>query len=226
MTSESPGRSMWIPIAPMVLLICCLTAGERAFADIDTYTIDGQPVLLYKIIQWWYEAPDTQTPWICGHTLACHTRQPVEISFTRDNHCISLRFETEFADLIWPEIGGSGKVRLDLHPIWTDPAYFNANAHALCADRGNHPARLFIEEVNPEQAQQWMRSANDLELMLSGPVRGLADDRVALADSPALLKICPHEVTAGSAPPTMTLTLRHRTTQRVLAIFSLIPADG
>ncbi|MEJ2642106.1 MAG: hypothetical protein P8010_21295 [Desulfosarcinaceae bacterium] len=171
LTREPPGRRRWIRIAPLVLLICCLAAGGRAFADIDTYTIDGQPVLLYKIIQWWYEAPDAQAPWICGRTLACRSRYPVEISFIRDNRHLSLRFETEFADLIWPEIGGSGKVRMDLCPVWSDPAYLNGSAHASCAHLGNGPAQLSIEEVTPEQAQQWMRSADGLELVLSGPVR-------------------------------------------------------
>jgi hypothetical protein len=225
-SSRCPTFLRWLRLAPLALLICCLAVGGRTFADIDTYTIDGQPVLLYKIIQWWYEAPDAQAPWICGRTLACRTRSPVEISFMPDNRRINLRFETDFADLIWPEIAGGGNVRLDLYPIYTDPAYLNGSAHASGADIGNRPARFSVVGVTPEQAQQWIRSADGLELVLSGLVRGLADDRVALADGPALIKSCPQGTASGSAPRAMTLTLRHRPTDRVLAIFSFRPVGG
>ena len=225
-SNRCPSVWRWIGIAPLVLLICGLAIGGRAFADIDTYTIDGQPVLLYKIIQWWYEAPEAQAPWICARTLACRTRHPVEISFSPDDRRISLRFETEFADLIWPEIGGSDKSRLYLYPIWTDPVFLNGGTHASGTDLGNRSFRLSLVGVTPDQAQQWMRLADGLELVLSGPVCGLADDRVALADGPALLKTCPQGAAPGSAPRAMTLTLRHRPTGRILAIFSLQPVGG
>jgi hypothetical protein len=205
------------------LLILCLAVAGPAFADIDTYTIDGQPVLLYKIIQWWYDAPDIQAPWICGRTLTCRTRAPIEVTYSSGNGRLRLDIEAEFAELVWPKIAGSGKVRLHLYPIRTDPAYLNDSARASCSDIGNRPAGLSMEAVTQEQAQRWMRSAADLELVLSGPVLGLMDDRVALVDDAALYKTCPPTALSPSGSRTMTLTLRHRPTRQVLVVFSLQP---
>jgi hypothetical protein len=68
--------------------------------------------------------------------------------------------------------------------------------------------------------------AAGLELVLTGPVRGLADNRIALADDPALIKICPQRASPGATSRAMTLTLRHRPTDRVLAIFAFESAGG
>jgi hypothetical protein len=208
------------------LLILCLAVAGPAFADIDTYTIDGQPVLLYKIIHWWYDAPDAQAPWICGRTLACRTRHPLDITFIPDKSRLIICFETDFAELVWPEIAGSGRVRMALYPTWTDSAYLNDSAPASCPDVANRSAGLSMETVSPEQAQRWMRSAADLEMIFSGPVLGLAEDRVALVDDAALFKACPPTTVSRSGSRAMTLTFRHRFTKQVLVVFSLQPAGS
>jgi hypothetical protein len=123
-----------------------------------------------------------------------------------------------------------------LHPIWMDPAYNQAVVVTSCADTdaGGHPDRLCLEGVTFEQARQWMRLATGLELILTGPVRGLlgVEGRVALVDAPFLIKTCPQRASGrasvGSLPrPTkLTITLRHRPTDRVLAIFACQWAGG
>jgi hypothetical protein len=225
-TCEPAGRRHWFRLAPWISLILCLAVAGPAFADIDTYTIDGQPVLLYKIIQWWYDAPGAQAPWICGRMLACRTQHPLDVTFIPDKSRLNICFETEFAELVWPEIAGSGKVRMDLYPTWTDSAYLNDSAPASCPAVDNRSAGLSMETVSPEQAQRWMRSAADLEMIFSGFVLGLAEDRVALVDDTVLIKTCPPTAVSRSGSRAMTLTLRHRSTKQVLVVFSLQPTGS
>jgi hypothetical protein len=209
-----------------VLPIFCLTATGRAQADLETYTIDGQPVLLYKIIQWWYDAPDAQGPWICGRSLACRTRAPLEISYAADNGRISLGLEAGFAELVWPKIAGSGGSAASFHPLWMDPAYVVAAKVTVCSGLGDGSARLSVGGVTPKQVRLWMQLAAGLELILAGPVCGLMDDRVALVGTPQLIKACPQSSFSKAASKAMTLTLRHRPTDRVLVVFALHPTGG
>jgi hypothetical protein len=220
----------------LAALLLWLAADGRADTDVDTYAVDGQPVLLYKIIQWWYDAPAAQAPWICGRTLTCHTRAPLRVAYTPTGRRLTLHIEAGFAELTWPKIPGERGVPARLHPIWIDPAYLEAAVTVVTsyadADAGGHTARLCLKGVTPVQARQWMSVATGLELVLAGPVRGLIglDGRIALVDDPALIKVCPQRASGraspGSASRAMTLTLRHRPTERVLAIFARQSTGG
>jgi hypothetical protein len=229
---RSAMRGWWTGRLLLATLCIWLGAGRHADADLDTCAVDGQPVLLYKIIQWWHDAPATQAPWICGRTLACRTRAPLRVTYLPSVRRLTLHIEAGFAELVWPELGGKKGVSTRFDPVRIDPAYLDRGVviFGTDAETDGDPARLCLEGVRPQQAKQWIRMAAGLELLLAGPVRGLADSRIALVDSPALDKACPQRASGraspGSTSRAMTLTLRHRPTDRVLAIFASESAGG
>jgi hypothetical protein len=223
-------RWRWTGRLLLTTLCIWLGAGGHAVADIDTYTVDGQPVLLYKIIQWWYDAPVTQAPWICGRALSCRTRTPLRVTYLPSARRLTLHIEAGFAELVWPELPGRRGVSTHLALVRFDRAYLDQSVAISSADAGaeGDSVRLWLVGVRPKQAKQWIRTAAGLELVLTGPVHGLvdADGRVALVDTPFLIKACPQRAPAESTPQTVTLTLRHRPTQGVVAVFALRPASG
>ena len=68
-------------LLPLILSMSVGLAGGVSGATSFAYTIDEQPVLLYKIIQWWYDAPASEAPWVCGRTLACRTVAAIEVTY-------------------------------------------------------------------------------------------------------------------------------------------------
>lgn len=203
-----------------LLLIILSVGGAPCGADINTCTIDGQPVLLYKITQWWYDAPTADSPWICGRTLACRTREAIDIRYAPEGRRLTLRFDKAFAELV-----SAGPAGTALNTSWVNPDYFDAVTAHLCPVPANPLGRLCIDAVRPGQASRLTAMADHLEVILSGPVRGLAGDRIALFHGQGLLKTCPTNTSASKDLQPVTLTLRQRHIDTVLAIFLLQPAD-
>lgn len=223
MTSASKYGLILRHLVTLLALVCFPGAGA---AGIDTCAIDGQPVLLYKIIQWWYDAPASEAPWACGRTLACRTRDPIQITYAQNDRRLTLRFEAAFAELVSAGAPQTGKPSVDLRATGLDPNYFGIITAKLLQDPVNALGRLCFEGVATDQADRLAAMANRLEVVLSGPVCGLVDGRIALTHGQGLLKVCPASASPATESPSVTLILRDRHTAAVLAIFVILPAGA
>lgn len=215
----------------LLLLFSIAGAGPSRAANF-AYTIDDQPVLLYKIIQWWYDAQAADAPWVCGRTLACHTTDPIQITYVQSDRRLSLRFEAGFAELVSAGAPEAGVPSMDLRATGLDPNYFGDVTAKLCPDPACALGRICVEGVAPDQADRLAAMGDRLEVVLAGTVCGLVDGRIALAHGQGLLKVCPASASAATAyqaataSQPVTLALRNRHADAVLAIFVFQPAGG
>lgn len=209
----------------LLLLLLSIAGTVPSHAASFAYTIDDQPVLLYKIIQWWYDAPTSEIPWACGRALSCRTTDPIQITYTLNDRRLTLRFGAGFAELVSAGAPEAGIPAMALRATWLDTNYFHAVTARLYPDPANALGRLSVEGVAPELADRLAAMANRLEVVLSGPVCGLVDGRIALSHGQGLLKGCPASASPATASRPVTLTLRNRYTNTVLAIFAIQPAD-
>lgn len=228
MDAEAHGRGRRggrIGSLALLLLLLFSTAGVVPCRAANfAYSIDGQPVLLYKIIQWWYDAPATEVPWICGRTLACRTMDPIQITFSQADRRLTFRFEAGFAELVSAGAPTTGSLLAGAAIVWLNSDYFDAATTEICPRSANTPGRFCLEAVTRDRADGVVAMAAGLEVVLSGPIRGLLDGRIALGDTEGPLKACPPNGAPATASQPVTLTLRQRASDTVLAIFALQPA--
>lgn len=220
-------RAGWLGILTLLLLLLFSIASVVPSPAANfAYTIDEQPVLLYKIIQWWYDAPAADAPWACGRTLTCRTADPIQITYAQNDRRLSLQFEAGFAELVSAGTPEAGSPSMDLRATWLDPNYFGDVTAKLCPDPGCPLGRLCIEGVASDQAPRLAAMGNHIEVVLAGTVCGLVDGRIALTHGQGLLKVCPASASPATPSRPVTLALRNRDADAVLAIFAIQPAGA
>ena len=202
----------------LICLSLLISFAGGAHCAAETYAIDNQPVLLYKIIQWWYDEPGTGAAWFCGRTLACRSREPIRAVYEPGSRRLTLLVEEGFDDLValgaWDGSGG-------LRAAWLNSAWFDIDLASamIYTRRSDHRWRLVFQGVSVAAAEKAVAMAPEgLCLRLEGPIRGLQDGRIALHDAAHLIQRCPANSRAHRK--SVTVTLSNARTREVLAVFS------
>ncbi len=191
------------------------------------YLIDAQPVLLYKLVNWWYTCLETETQLICGTPLTFQSREEIQVAY--DNQTRQLDFLLPkgvltqlslFKPANFPGNPGSLKLR------WQNPKFFPKNKGTTLS-----PCLTSLDQVS---ATQMPRAEADLikgiehhlTLQIQGSIQGLINHKIALHPMPDqtgnnrpdqdLIRSCSH----GAKP--LSFSIIHGQSLEVLARYEMV----
>lgn len=214
---------------PCLVFGACLALlpGHAATAPgSETCTIDGNQVLLYKIINFWYDCLPEETGQICGTRLHCQSRGEARVGYTPGEKLLEIRVETGFMRLL-AVAGkpGAGAGPGTLNCVMLNRAYFGRGTPAALSESPEETLTFRFYDLDRAHYRKLKRIEKDIAVEVEGPVSGLLDGRIALVKRDGLLKHCPGLALPGGASPSVSVRLVIAKTREVLAVYAVAPGN-
>jgi hypothetical protein len=174
-----------------LLLLCLLLAVQHAFCA-ETYYIDDQPLLLYKVINWWYDSLPAESGRPCGKSIKCRNEGNAGVEYDALKKEVSINIRGGLAGMLLTfktcgDCYGPSRFRC----TWLNRNVFKGGKAAVLVVDSTVVQGFSFSPVEREQAGIIQTMADDLRIELEGVIGGLADGRIALHASDGLLKHCP-----------------------------------
>lgn len=207
----------------IVVVIAVLLAGPEKACAGETYYIDNQRVLLYKIINWWYDCLPEESSQLCGSRIRYENRDNAQIHFNPSRKQLTIWIDGGFADLLSVLKSGDGCVGPShFECVWLNRKYFgNGRAKKIGPPFPDQEAFTFLG-VETTQVNAIRAIQHDLSFVVEGVIGGLMNGKIALHRCGALLKPCPDLDSSKQADSPIIVTLLNSKTKELLAAFRSI----
>lgn len=171
-------------------LLCSLLAVQHAFCA-ETYFIGDQPVLLYKVINWWYDSLPAESGALCGKPIQCRNEGNAGIEYDALKKEVTINIRGGLAGMLLTfKACGDCYGPSRFHCTWLNRNMFKGGDATVVVVDSTVIQGFSFSPVEREQAGIIQTMADDLRFELEGVIGGLADGRVALHASAGLLKHC------------------------------------
>lgn len=201
----------------------CFSATPDIAACSENYYINNSRVLLYKIINWWYDSLPEDSQRLCGELIRCRSERNVQIEYDTDGMKIRFYTKESFADLLSvfkPCEPCWGPSFLQL--TWLNKKYFGHGRYLPSTDRDSHLNSFIFGEIEGIHAEKIQSIVDAIGLELEGAICGLMNGKISLHHSGELLKTCPADGKRQDEDSPITLKIVNFQTEEVLAKFSAI----
>ena len=212
--------------AVFISILCCAhPKPANAQAGREMYYIGTQPVLLYKLINWWYDCPRKEAEYPCGSRIKYIGMGNTRVKYCEETQVLTLSVAGGIAGMLsmLTSCGRcTGPSRLACTGL--NPRYFgNATAVEIT---GDSPVEVVFRNMTPDHHWQVRDIERSVGFELEGMVCGLLDGRIALHYGADFIKACPNLLleSDGYVPPS--LRIIHSTTREVLATYTAVQPSG
>ena len=203
----------------VVALILILTPASGAATE--KYYIDQQPVLLYKIINWWNNCLPDDCDLFCGKTIAYTDQGNVNIERNSQGDDLTLRVNGTFAQMISPFRQSKaffGPNRLQCK--WLNEKYFGNGIAEDFTDTANGVSKLRFQSVSHRHAELLKTVEKDIGVVLSGVIGGLMNSKIALHQAGKMPNHCVKVRTNGQEQYPIHMKIINAQTTEVLAEYT------
>lgn len=212
----------------ITLLLAGLLAGISypPAAGAEFYYIEDNRVLLYKIINWWYDALPEEAEQLCGDVIRHHNQGKIHSSYNAGQKTLVLHLPGGFANLLSAAEHGIAVSRPSVY----------ACSQLSRKHFGNGTSSVTIEEfpitnsytfrfqpVNTGQYRKILSMLDTLQVILEGTIGGLQNGKIALYTSNRNLYDCTSNSLSAPAYPPPSLKIVKPDTQELLAEYCLMP---
>ena len=158
----------------------------------ELYLLEGDQVLLYKIINWWYFKPTEDSAQLCGDLLEYKNIGNAKISFLQNDSIMKISIEGGFAPLLSVADGCENCPPASTEAMWTNDAYFSNSIATLHIEELAHTNNysIFIENINKNRLKVLEKEQKQLAFILTGTVQGLQNGKIALHPAGDFLGKC------------------------------------
>lgn len=163
----------WIAVAVLTL------TGPGICAE--TYAIDNQRVLIYKIIAWWYDCLPEEAQALCGREIFWQSSRQVRVTYDATKGRLQLQLGDGLADRL--------SLPSPLKPILLNPLYFNLKTQPALVDPA--AGSFVFSGVDKKNAERFRGIEERIAVDPAGEITGLEDGRIALWPSTQRIKFCP-----------------------------------
>ena len=193
----------------------------------ERYDIEGQNLLLYKTVNWWYDCLPEDNFLLCGKKIGCRNFGNARIDHTQS--VLKISVPGGFADQL--SIFKTDESRPDrsylgpsyLRCIWQNEKYFGKGR----ADSTTSLNQFAFAHIDKRQADILKEIENDIVLVVEGHILGLTNDgKIALHNTDALLKKCSNDTPNekdGIFP--IIVTIKRHSTDEIIARYIAIWSD-
>jgi len=214
----------WL-LAFTIVLVCVSTTSNYAACS-EEYYINNDKVLLYKIINWWYDSFPEESHQICGNLIRCRAEGNIQIEYDAIEMKIRLNAKESFADLLsvfkqCEQCWGPSYLKL----TWLNEKYFGDGKFITSTDKYSSLNSYIFTHIERTNAQRIQSIVDVIGLELEGVICGLMNGKIALHHSGKLLKTCQVDKEKQDEHFSITLKIVNFQTEEKLAKFSVIFDD-
>ena len=173
-----------------ILLLIALFTPVFGLAT-EKYYIDQQPVLLYKIINWWNTCLPDDCGLFCGKTIFCTDQGNVNIEKDTTGSDLKLRVNGNFAEMLAPFRQSEaffGPNRLQCK--WLNQKYFGDGTAEDLKDTVNGQSEFRFRSVSETHVQLLKKVEKDIGVVLKGVIGGLINSKIALHRAGKMSNYC------------------------------------
>ena len=208
------------------IVMVCLSTTSNYAACSEEYYINNDKVLLYKIINWWYDCLPEESRQICGNLIICQAKGNIQIEYDAVEMKLRLNTKESFADLIsifkeCEQCWGPSYFEL----TWINKEYFGNGLFITSTDKYSALNSYIFAHVKRINAQRIQSIVDVIGLELEGTICGLMNGKIALHYSGKLLKTCQVDKDKQDEHFPITLKIVNFQTEEILAKFSAIFDD-
>lgn len=193
---------------------------EQYFSEVCF--VDNNYVLLYKIINWWYDCLPADDTLPCGDFITCQTIGKLIVYYNKEDKTLTLENTGDFAGLLsvlrqCSDCPGPSHFEC----TWLNGKYFNTIPTEAVPHNTNIKV-VQIAAISQKQADRIRSMADDMVFVVEGRVGGLllGDGKIALHGSGKFLKPCPKAVSGENT--TITLLIKNSKTEETIARYTAV----
>lgn len=189
----------------------------------EEYYINGNPVLLYKTINFWYDCRPEDSSQLCGSVIQCKNKGNVRIQYNDVEMELKLTVEKGFADLL-----GIFKSCKDcfgpsyLKSTRLNKTYFGSGNAVIPTDKNPAIDSYIFNSMDKAHALRIQSIKDFLGLELEGVVCGLMNGKIALHHAGEWLKDCPLESERHWENYPITIKIVNFKTKEILAEYAVV----
>lgn len=208
----------------MVVFSCLHINIPDAFCS-ESYYINNNRVLLYKIINWWNDCIPEESSHLCWRRIKCENEGDAHIVYSETEKTLKLQIKGGFAELL------STFKQCDqcfgpsyLQCTWLNKKYFGYGEAVIVQDELPAISALFFNNINKKEWRLIRSVEKDIELVLEGVIGGLLmmNGKIALHQAGNFLKTCPKPNQNRDNSFPISLKIINSRTEEVLAKYTAI----
>lgn len=191
----------------------------------ESYYINNNHVLLYKIINWWNDRLSEEYIPFCGRPIKCQNEGEVQVEYKESKMMLKLNIKGGFAVLVsifkqCEQCFGPSYLQC----TWLNQKYFGNGEAVIVQDELPAISTLFFKNINKKEWQLFRSIEKDIELVLEGVIGGLQImiGRIALHQAGNFLKACPGASQSRENSSPISLKVINSQTGEVLANYTAI----
>lgn len=204
-----------------IIGVCVFTSPNFAVCS-EKYYINNTRVLLYKIINWWYDSLPEESYLLCGESIKCRSQGNIQVRYDAVEMKIRLYPKESFADSLsvfkqCKQCFGPSYLKL----TWLNKQYFGDGKYIASTDSHSNLNSFTFSQVERINAENIQGVVEGIGLELEGVICGLMDGKIALHHSGELLKTCRVNKEKQDEQFEITLKILNFHTDEILAKFSV-----
>ena len=177
----------------IIVLSCFHIINHDVFCS-ETYSINNNRVLLYKVINWWYDCLPEESSQLCGRLVKCQNKGNAQVEYNETEMILKLQIKGGFADMLsvlkqCEHCFGPSYLQC----IWLNPKFFGNGEAVIIQNEFAAINTLFFNNIDQKKFLQIRSIEKDIELILEGLISDLLREngRIALHQAGNFLKPCP-----------------------------------
>lgn len=200
----------------------CFLLCESVYGS-ESYFINDSPVLLYKIINWWYDSVPEDDANYCGSRITCRNTGDLAVVYHDKEKKLVLQCQQGIASLL----SVTKPCGQCFGPSYLKCVYLNENllgkgkAEVVVSGTEGIGAIAF-HEIDPKYGLMMQRRATALIIEVHGTVCGLLDGKISLHASGGLIKHCPGKPMPSNDTCPITLKIVDADSNDLIATYSAV----
>ncbi len=204
------------------IFLSCILINHDAFCS-ETYYIDNNRVLLYKIINWWYDCLPEESSQLCGSLIKCQSKGNAQVEYNETEMILKLQIKGGFADLLsafkkCEQCFGPSYLKC----TWLNKKYFGSGEAVIVSNELPAMSAFTIKHIDKKQGRLIRSIEKDIIFELEGVIGGLLNGKIALHQAGHFIKTCPGDTQSRNDSSPISLKIKNFHTKEVLAKYSAI----
>lgn len=195
---------------PVSAFILILIFNSGALCS-ETYYIDNSRVLLYKIINWWYDCLPDESETLCGGLIKYERQSHIIVEYNKNKKKLTLKAVGGFA----------GQLSVpDLKCTWADKTYFGSSEPGDITTQQFSAGEIIVNNIDAQQYRRIQDILQHLMFELEGKIVGLVNGQIALHRAGPLIKTCPVSMENPENSSALSFRIINLLTREVVATYS------
>jgi len=203
----------------IILIFWIPVMGSAAFCA-EAYYINNNHVLLYKIINWWYDCLAEESELLCESTIKCRVQDDIRIKYNVAEMKLAIGIPGGFAHQL--SLLGPLSNSYELACTSLNRTYFSKSEAKNISGGLPILGALVIHRVGKTQGLQIQRMEKDIVFELDGIISGLVNGKIALNHKGSFIKTCPDAARTGAPGFPVHLRIMNSNTKEVLATYAAV----